>query len=124
MGFFGIVTVFVKTTVRPIGTAVTGAGRTIAPAAVKRLKSWAVRSALPVKGAFSVCVAFHRKGRFMRQNAMTFDFLADGRRVFSDRLRDRRFCGTVADAIGNDASFFQGEMSMSIDMIRHEKHLP
>ena len=124
MGFFGIVTVFVKTTVRPVGTTVTGAGRTIAPAAGKRLESRAVRSALPVKGAFSVCVAFHWKGRFMRQNAMTFDFLADGRRVFSDRLRDRRFCGTVVDAIGNDASFFQGEMSMSIDMIRHEKHLP
>ncbi|EET58776.1 hypothetical protein BRYFOR_09235 [Marvinbryantia formatexigens DSM 14469] len=58
MGIFRTVLVFIKTAVRPVGTAIAGTGRAVASGTMERSVVRAVRGTLASKHTFFIMTAF------------------------------------------------------------------
>ena len=106
MSIFGAVQVLVKSAVRPVGTAITGARGSVAPGAAERDIFRTVRSTEAFKGAFAVGGAFERKAALMSEFPVGFDFLANRGFVLANGLSDGRFGRAIGDTGKDDASFF------------------
>ena len=106
MSIFGAVQVLVKSAVRPVGTAITGARGSVAPGAAERDIFRTVRSTEAFKGAFAVGGAFERKAALMSEFPVGFDLLANSGLVLANGLSDGRFGRAIGDPGKDDASFF------------------
>lgn len=76
-----------------------------------------VGGTLAAKGTFAVAAAFQRHLTFMGKSPVEFDFFADRRFIFANRMCNSGFCGTVGDSGKDDPSFFKSQMGKSICIV-------
>ncbi len=88
MGVLRAVLVFIKTTFRPVGTAVAGAGRPVSSGTLERGVFGAVRRALSAMDTPAVIAAFERHLTFVGKSTAEPDFFTDSGFVFADGLCD------------------------------------
>lgn len=106
VSIFGAVLVLVEPAVRPVGTAITGAGGAVTPGAAERDIIRTVRSTEALEVALAVGGAFEGKAALMSEFPVGFDLFANSGLILANGLSDGSFGRAIGDTGKDDASFF------------------
>ena len=105
LGVFRRVLILVKTSFRPAGATVTGAGGPVSSGTFKRNILRALQRAFSAKDTFTVIVTLQRHVAFVCQGPVETNFLTNGRFIFPNRPSDGGFGRPIGNAGKNDMSF-------------------